>query len=72
MIGWWADETKGYRLKNIDTRELVTSRDVCFIEDETPSDLVVFGDSVADKPAPAGLALVVVAQISDGPNKGGI
>lgn len=33
------DETKGYRLENIET--LITARDVQFIEDSTPYDIAV-------------------------------
>jgi len=38
---WWADETKGYRLEDIETGKLITSRDVRFVENESPGDLVV-------------------------------
>ena len=39
LLGWWMDETKGYRLENIET--LITARDVQFIEDSTPYDIAV-------------------------------
>ena len=39
LLGWWSDETKGYRLKDIEMRNLITSHDICFIEDEMPKDL---------------------------------
>jgi hypothetical protein len=32
MLGWWTDETKGYRLEDVETRKLLTSRDVVFAE----------------------------------------
>jgi len=28
LLGWWADETKGYRLEDIMTGKLITARDV--------------------------------------------
>jgi len=39
LLGWWANETKGYRLENLENRKLITSRDVQFEEDDTPSEL---------------------------------
>ncbi|KAJ3485148.1 hypothetical protein NLI96_g5163 [Meripilus lineatus] len=41
LLGWWAEETKGYRLEDVETGKLITSRDVRFIEDETPGDLAL-------------------------------
>ena len=41
LLGWWADETKGYRLEDLETKRLITSRDVRFVEDEKPNDLAV-------------------------------
>jgi hypothetical protein len=41
LLGWWVDETKGYRLEDIQTRSLITSRDVRFVEDETPTELTI-------------------------------
>jgi len=41
LLGWWADETKGYQLEDIETRKLIMSRDVRFVEDESPGDLAV-------------------------------
>jgi len=41
LLGWWADEMKGYRLEDIETGKLITSQDVRFVEDESPGDLVV-------------------------------
>ena len=41
LLGWWADETKGYRLEDIETRGLITSRNVCFVEDISPTDEAV-------------------------------
>ena len=40
LLGYWADETKGYRLEDAETGKLITSRDVRFIEDEQPTDLM--------------------------------
>ena len=39
LLGWWSDETKGYRLEDVETKSLITSRDMRFIEDEGPKDL---------------------------------
>ncbi len=41
LLGWWEGETKGYRLEDVKTRKIITSRDVRFIEDERPTDLAV-------------------------------
>ncbi|KAJ3476999.1 hypothetical protein NLI96_g10770 [Meripilus lineatus] len=41
LLGWWAEETKGYRLEEVETGKLITSRDVRFVEDETPGDLAL-------------------------------
>src|ERR1700742_1727402 len=41
LLGWWANETKGYRLEDAETVKLITSRDVRFLEDERPNDLAV-------------------------------
>lgn len=53
FLGWWADETKGYRLEVADDPKhtLITSRDVSFVEDESPHDLV---HMTSDQPAPTG------------------
>jgi hypothetical protein len=40
-LGWWEHETKGYRLKDIEKWSLITSRDVCFIEDDSPTELAI-------------------------------
>ncbi len=34
-MGWWADETKGYRLEDAETGKIITARDVRFVEDDT-------------------------------------
>ena len=39
MLGWWADETKGYKLEDLENGKLIASRDVQFHEDSTPSEL---------------------------------
>ena len=39
MLGWWADETKGYQLEDLENGKLIASRDVQFHEDLTPSEL---------------------------------
>ena len=39
MLGQWADETKGSRLEDLENGKLITSRDVQFCEDTTPSEL---------------------------------
>ena len=41
LLGWWAGETKGYRLEDCETGKLITSRDVRFVEDDSPSDTSV-------------------------------
>src|ERR1700731_985294 len=41
MLGWWADETKGYRLEDLETKTLITLCNVRFIEDPPPTDLAV-------------------------------
>lgn len=41
IIGWWADETKGYGLEDVVTGKLITARDVKFIEDDSPGDLAI-------------------------------
>ena len=41
LLGYWADETKGYRLEDAKTGKLITSRDVRFVEDERPTDLAM-------------------------------
>jgi hypothetical protein len=41
MLGWWADETKGYRLEDVETGKLITSRDVVFVEDDRPMDMAI-------------------------------
>ncbi|KAG5728163.1 hypothetical protein E4T56_gene19311 [Termitomyces sp. T112] len=42
MLGWWTNETKGYRLKDVKTGKLITARDICFVEDNSPGDLAEF------------------------------
>jgi hypothetical protein len=41
LLGWWENETKGYRLEDLATRSLITSRDVRFVEDDAPTELAV-------------------------------
>ena len=41
MLGWWVDEAKGYRLENLENGKLIASRDVCFFEDDLPSESAV-------------------------------
>jgi hypothetical protein len=41
LLGWWSDESKGYRLEDVETGKLISSRDVRFIEDERPTELAV-------------------------------
>ena len=41
LLGWWADETKGYRLEDVETGKIITARDVRFAEDDSPGDLAV-------------------------------
>src|ERR1700731_3642371 len=65
MLGWWADETKGYRLEDVDTRELITSRDVRFVEDESPSDLVVVEDPDNSRTVPTGVTPAIATHADD-------
>ena len=65
MLGWWADETKGYRLEDVDTRELITSRDVRFVEDESPSDLVVVEDPDNGRTVPTGVTPAIATHADD-------
>ena len=41
MLEWWSDETKGYRLENLENGKLITLCNVWFFKDEIPSDLAV-------------------------------
>jgi hypothetical protein len=41
LLGWWEHETKGYRLEDMKKRSLITSRDVRFIEDDSPTELAI-------------------------------
>ena len=40
-MGWWTDETKGYRLEDLENHKVITLQDVHFLEDSLPSELVV-------------------------------
>ena len=44
LLGWWADKTKGYRLEDIETKKLITARDICVIEDDKPMDVAIIED----------------------------
>jgi transposase InsO family protein len=50
LLGWWANETKGYRLEDAETGKLITSRDVQFLEEERPNDLAVIEGDVREAP----------------------
>ena len=41
LLGWWADETKGYCLEEVETGKQLTSRDVRFVEDTQPREQTV-------------------------------
>jgi len=41
LLGWWTDETKGYQLEDMENGKLITSQDVQFFEDSSPSELAV-------------------------------
>jgi len=41
LLGWWTDETKEYRLEDMENSKVITSRDVQFFEDSSPSELAV-------------------------------
>jgi len=50
MLGWWTDESKGYRLENLEIpRKLISSRDIDFIEDSSPNDLAII-DNISPPP----------------------
>ena len=50
LLGWWADETKGYRLEETETGKLITVRDVHFVEDTKPDDLAVIENDEPQHP----------------------
>ena len=50
LLGWWVDETKGYRLEDIETQKLITLRDVRFNKDTSLSDLVEIDGLNSDIP----------------------
>jgi transposase InsO family protein len=54
LLGWWADESKGYRMEDLETKKVIASRDVRFIEDETPTELAVIDGGTAEAPEPHG------------------
>jgi transposase InsO family protein len=39
MLGWWSDESKGYRLEDLENGKVIASRDVQFDEDDRPSNV---------------------------------
>jgi len=41
MLGWWADETKGYQLEEVGTGKQITACNVCFVEDSSVDNLAV-------------------------------
>jgi len=42
MLGWWTDESKEYRLEDLETPgKLISSCDIDFIEDSSPNDLAI-------------------------------
>ena len=41
VLGWWADETKAYRLEGVMTGKLIRSGDMQFMKDDSPDDLAV-------------------------------
>jgi hypothetical protein len=47
LLGWWANESKGYRLEDIEMCLLIASCDVRFVEDNTSSDLAVIEDGLS-------------------------
>jgi hypothetical protein len=46
LLGWWADETKGYHLEDMETKKIVSSHDVTFIEDTMLNDLAIIEGEV--------------------------
>ena len=50
MLGWWTDESKGYRLEDLKTPgKLISSRDVDFVEDSSSNDLAII-DNIPPPP----------------------
>jgi len=50
MLRWWTDESKEYHLEDLETPgKLISSRDVDFIEDSSPSDLTII-DNISPSP----------------------
>jgi len=41
LLEWWTDETKGYRLEDMENNKLIASQDVQFFEDSSPSELAI-------------------------------
>jgi len=41
ILRWWSDETKGYRLEDLENNKLITLYNVWFFKDKTPSNLAV-------------------------------
>jgi hypothetical protein len=41
LLGWWEHETKGYHLEDIEKQSLITSHDVRFVEDDSPTELAI-------------------------------
>jgi len=41
LLGWWADKSKGYRLEDLETKKIISLRDVKFIEDEAPTEMMI-------------------------------
>jgi len=57
MLGWWTNESKEYRLEDLETPgKLISSCDIDFIEDSSPSDLTII-DNIS--PPPEGINKLV-------------
>jgi hypothetical protein len=41
LLSWWEHETKGYHLEDIEKQSSITSHDVRFIEDNSPTELAI-------------------------------
>jgi hypothetical protein len=65
LLGWWVDETKGYILEDIQMRSLITSRDVRFVEDETPTELTI----IEGDPPPVPIGELIEINTNDLPQR---
>jgi hypothetical protein len=65
LLGWWVDETKGYRLEDIQTCSLIISRNVRFVEDETLTELTI----IEGNPPPVPIGELIEINTNDLPQR---